>query len=59
MSNKLLKDEKIWDVKGFPIHLKFYDSELIIQDENGNIMRISKKEPSYMVLDVIGIFKTE
>jgi hypothetical protein len=59
MSNKILKDEKIWDVKGFPITLKFYDSEITIKDENGNYMRISKKEPLSMVLDVIGIFKTE
>ena len=59
MANKILKDEKIWDVKGFPIHIEFYDSEIIVKDENGNLMRISKREQLSMILDVIGIFKTE
>jgi hypothetical protein len=59
MPSKILKDQKIWDVNGFPIHLELYDSNIIVRDEDGNSMRIAKKEPLAMVLDVYGIFKTD
>ena len=58
MSSKILKDAKIWDVNGFPIHVEIYDSELIVKDEDGNIMRISKKNRLSIILKVNGIFKS-
>lgn len=43
---------------GYPISLEFYDSMIIIQDENGNRIKVSKKEPLKLILDVTGNFKS-
>ena len=59
MSSKILKDVKIWEIDGFAIHLEHYDSEIIIKDENGNSMRISKKDKLSIILDLKGSFKTD
>ena len=59
MTSKILKDVKIWKISDYPIHIEYYDSELIIKDENGNVMRISKKEPLSMIINLIGNFKSK
>lgn len=59
MPSKIIKDVKIWNINGFPIHLEYYDSELIVKDENGNILRLSKKDDLSIILDLIGSFKTD
>ena len=59
MSSKILKDQKIWDVNGYPIHIEYYDSWIVIKDENGNSMRITKKEPLKLILNLVGSFKTD
>ena len=59
MTSKILKDEKIWRVNGFPIHIKLYDSEIIITDEDGNKLKITKTHPLSIILNLIGNFKTK
>lgn len=59
MQSKSLKDSKVWDVDGFTLHLEFYKSKIIIKDEEGNILKISKKEPLSMILNLIGNFKSD
>jgi len=59
MSSKILKDVKIWKINDFEIHIERYDSELIIKDEYGNIMKISKKDPLFILLDLEGSFKSD
>ena len=59
MPSKIPKDKKIWEINGFPIHLELYDSEIIVKDENGNSMRISKKNQLSIILNVNGIFKSD
>jgi len=59
VTSKILKDVKIWKISDYPIHIEYYDSELIIKDENGNVMRISKKEPLSMIINLIGNFKSK
>ena len=59
MQSKSLKDSKVWDVAGFTLHLEFYKSKIIIKDEEGNILKISKKEPLSMILNLIGNFKSD
>jgi hypothetical protein len=56
---KILKDVKIWKMNDFSIHIELYDSEIIIKDENENVLRISKKEPLSIILDLIGSFKSQ
>jgi len=56
MSSKIFKDEKIWMINNFPIHVELYDSEIIVKDENGNSMRISKKDPLSVILNLNGNF---
>ena len=51
-------DKKTLEINGFPIHLELYDSEIIIKDENGNNMRISKKKRQSIVLNLNGIFSS-
>jgi len=59
MRNKTLIDVKTWEINGFPIHLEYYDSEIIVKDENGNSMRISKKNRLSIVLNLNGSFKSD
>lgn len=57
--SKILKDQRIWDVNGFSINLEYYDSWIVMKDENGNSMRITKKEPLKLILNLVGSFKTD
>ena len=59
MPSKIIKDVKIWTINDFPIHVEYNDSEIIIRDENGNKIKISKKEPLKIILDLVGNFKTD
>ena len=59
MSSKMLINSKIWKVNGYKIHIERYDSELIIKDENGNSLKISKKDPLSILLDLNGSFKSD
>ena len=58
MSITMLKDKKIWEINGFPIHLEQYGSIIIVKDENGNSMRITKQSPLSIVLHLNGIFNS-
>jgi hypothetical protein len=59
MVNKKSKDVIVWQVDSYPISLELYDSMIIIQDENGNKIKVSKKEPLKLILKLIGNFKTD
>ena len=59
MPGKRPIDLKIWEINGFPIHLEHYDSEVIIKDENGNSMKISKKNKLSIILNLIGSFESD
>ena len=59
MPSRIFKDIKIWKVDGFPIHLEYYDTEILVKDENGNSMRISKKDKFSIILDLNGNFKSD
>jgi hypothetical protein len=58
MSNKILRDSKIWKVNGYKIHIERYDSEIIIKDEDGNVLNISKKDSLSILLNLKGSFKS-
>ena len=58
MPNKTQIDMKIWEINGYPINLEHYHSEVIIKDENGNSMRISKNNQLSIILDLNGSFKS-
>ena len=51
MPIKHLKDKKILDINGFLIHLEIYDSCIVIKDQLGNSMKITKKSPQSIVLN--------
>ena len=59
MTKKKLKDGKIWTINGFKFIIEFYDSELIIKDDNDNCMRVSKKDSLSILLDLKGSFKSD
>jgi hypothetical protein len=59
MSSKTLRDNKTWKVNGFKIQIELYDSELIIKDKYGNSMKISKKDPLFVLLNLEGNFKPD
>ena len=48
--------EKIWEINGHPIHIEKYDSIIIVSDENGNSMEISKSKNQSIILSLYGIF---
>jgi len=56
MAGKRPKNAKIWTINGFPIHLERYDSVIIVKDQNGNSIEITKKRQQSIVLDLNGIF---
>jgi hypothetical protein len=59
MSSKTSRDVKIWKINGFQIHIERYDSKFIIKDEYGNSIKISKKDPLFILLNLEGNFKTD
>ena len=59
MPSKIIKDVKIWTINDFPIHVEYNDSEIIISDEEGNTIKVSKKDKISIILDLIGSFKTD
>ena len=59
MPNKMPINVKTWKINGFPIHLEHYDSEVIIKDENGNRIRISKENQLCIILNLNGSFKSD
>jgi hypothetical protein len=59
MPKKRWKDKRILEVNGFPIHLELSDSEIIINDENNNNIRISKKIQQSIILNLEGIFSSK
>jgi len=59
MSSKTLIDMKTWGINGFLIFLEYYDSEIIIKDENKNSMRISKKNQLSIILNLNGSFVSD
>jgi len=58
MTSKLSKDVRRWKINNFLIHLELYDSEIIIKDECGNSMNISKQNRGSLILDLNGSFKS-
>ena len=56
MNEKNLKKKKIWTINGFPIQLEKYDSVIIVKDQNGNSIRITKEWKQPIVLNLNGIF---
>jgi hypothetical protein len=59
VQSKVLRDVKIWKVNNYSLNIEHYDSEIIVKDENGNNVKISKKNKLYMLLDVNGNFKSD
>jgi hypothetical protein len=58
MSSKKPKDIIVWQVDGCPLSIELYKSKIIIRDENGNKIKVTKKEPLSIILDLVGSFKT-
>jgi hypothetical protein len=58
MTLKPPKDVKSLEINGFPIHIELDDSNIIIKDESGNSMIISKKDRGSIILDLNGSFKS-
>ena len=56
---KQLKDKKILDMNGFLLHLEIYDNEIRIKDDYLNSMRITKKSPKSIVLNLSGYFSSK
>ena len=56
MTKTKLKDMKTWKINGFPIHLEQYDTVLVVKDENGNSLGITKDKQNSIVLKLNGIF---
>jgi len=56
MPKNSLIDKKTWAINGFPIHLEQYDTILVVKDENGNCIGITKDKQQSIVLDLNGIF---
>ena len=56
MTQKKPRDTKTLDTNGFRIHIELYDSMIIIKDESGNSMSITKKEPLSLILNLKGKF---
>jgi hypothetical protein len=54
MADKKPRDVKIWVINGFTIHLEQYGSVIIIKDEYGNSMNISKKNQLSVILNLKG-----
>ena len=59
MTKKQPLDKKILNMNGFPLYLEIYDSRIVIKDEHGNSMRITKKSPQSIVLVLKGIFSSK
>jgi hypothetical protein len=59
MPIKTPRNKKRWEINGFSIQIGFYDSEIIIKDEFGNIMNISKKNRLSLILNLKGSFKSK
>ena len=56
MNSKIPPDVMSCDINGFPIHLELYNSEIIIKDECGNSMNISKKNRLSLIVNLKGSF---
>ena len=59
MAIKQLKDKKILDMNGFLLYLEIYDSRIVIKDEFGNSMNITKKSRLSILLDLSGYFSSK
>lgn len=57
MEQKKLRYKKIWEINGFRIHIEFYDSKIVLKDEYGNILNISKKNRLPLILNLKGNYK--
>jgi len=57
MKQKKLRYAKIWEINGFRIHIELYDSLIIIKDECGNTMSISKKNRLPLILNLKGNYE--
>ena len=59
MVKKGSKDKKILEINGFPLHLEISDMEIVIEDENNNSVRVTKKSRQSIVLNLSGIFSSK
>ena len=59
MPSKIPIDVKTLKINGFLIYIEYYDSEIIVKDENGNSMSISKKNNLSIILNLNGNFKSD
>jgi len=59
MGNKKQKELKTWEINGFPIHIEYYDSKIIVKDDYGNKMKILKKDSLSIILNLIGSFRSD
>ena len=46
------KDKKTLEINGFPLYLEISDSEIVIEDENNNSVRVTKKSRQSIVLNL-------
>jgi hypothetical protein len=59
MVKKRSKDKKTLEINGFPLYLEISDSEIVIEDENNNSVRVTKKSRQSIVLNLSGIFSSK
>jgi len=53
-----LKDKKTVKINGFSIHIEYNDSMIIIKDDYGNKMKITKKDQIFLLLNLEGRFNS-
>jgi len=56
MASKLPVDQKSWEISGFTINIEFFNTEIIVKDECGNSMNISKQNRLSLILNLKGSF---
>lgn len=56
MTSKTPRDVKSWKINSYPLHIELYDSEIIIKDECGNSMNISKQDRLSLIVNLKGSF---
>ena len=49
----------VWDVNKYAIHLERDKKHILIRDEHGNSLRISKNDKNSLIVNMEGSFKSK
>jgi len=50
--------KSVWEINKYPIQVEKDKKHILIHDEQGNKIKISKKDKNSLVLDLVGSFKS-